>query len=49
MFTDIVGYTALMEKNEKRAFQVLNKNLRIHKIKLDHPSFIAHISSLVGP
>ena len=31
MFTDIVGYTALMEKDEKEAFEVLKKNRALHK------------------
>ena len=31
MFTDIVGYTALMGKDEERAFDLLNKNRRIQK------------------
>lgn len=35
MFTDIVGYTALMERDEKRAFEVLKKNLSIHQSVLD--------------
>jgi TolB-like protein/class 3 adenylate cyclase/Flp pilus assembly protein TadD len=31
MFTDIVGYTALMGKDEHKAFQLLHNNRRIHK------------------
>src|SRR5688572_2275333 len=31
MFTDIVGYTALMGKDEKKAFELLNKNRQIQK------------------
>lgn len=31
MFTDIVGYTALMGKNEQKAFELLRKNREIHK------------------
>ena len=31
MFTDIVGYTALMGSDEDRAFEVLSKNREIHK------------------
>ena len=31
MFTDIVGYTALMGSNEKKAFELLNKNREIQK------------------
>jgi len=31
MFTDIVGYTALMGKDEKRAFELLRKNREIQK------------------
>ena len=30
MFTDIVGYTAFMEQDEKRALDLLKKNLSIH-------------------
>ena len=31
MFTDIVGYTALMGKDEEQAFQILRKNREIHR------------------
>lgn len=31
MFTDIVGYTALMENDEKKAFELLTKNRQIQK------------------
>ena len=31
MFTDIVGYTSLMGKDEQRAFEILNKNREIQK------------------
>ncbi len=31
MFTDIVGYTALMGKDEQKAFDLLNKNRQIQK------------------
>ena len=31
MFTDIVGYTALMSKNESKALQTLDENRYIHK------------------
>ena len=31
MFTDIVGYTALMGEDEKKAFNTLNTNLKIHQ------------------
>lgn len=31
LFTDIVGYTALMGNDEARAFELLNKNREIHK------------------
>ena len=30
MFTDIVGYTALMGSDEDQAFEVLRKNREIH-------------------
>ncbi|MGA9269205.1 MAG: adenylate/guanylate cyclase domain-containing protein, partial [Lutimonas sp.] len=30
MFTDIVGYTALMDKDEDAAFEMLEKNRAIH-------------------
>jgi adenylate cyclase len=32
MFTDIVGYTALMGSDEERAFQVLSQNREIHNL-----------------
>jgi adenylate cyclase len=31
MFTDIVGYTSLMGNDEKKAFELLNKNRQIQK------------------
>ena len=31
MFTDIVGYTAIMQQDEKRAFEILKNNLVIHQ------------------
>lgn len=31
MFTDIVGYTALMGEDEQKAFELLNKNREIHQ------------------
>lgn len=31
MFTDIVGYTALMGEDEEAAFALLEKNRSIHK------------------
>jgi len=31
MFTDIVGYTAMMGRNEEKALQLLQKNRQIHK------------------
>jgi len=31
MFTDIVGYTALMGKDEEKAFELLEKNRQIQK------------------
>jgi len=35
MFTDIVGYTALMGKDQDRAFEVLHKNREIHLTLID--------------
>jgi adenylate cyclase len=35
MFTDIVGYTALMGNDEKRAFELLRKNREIQKPVID--------------
>ncbi len=31
MFTDIVGYTALMGDDEQRAFEILNKSRKLQK------------------
>ncbi len=31
MFTDIVGYTALMGEDEQKAFEMLNKNRQLEK------------------
>ena len=31
MFTDIVGYTALMDEDEEKAFHILEKNRSIQK------------------
>ncbi len=31
MFSDIVGYTSLLKEDEKKAFEILRKNQRIHK------------------
>ena len=31
MFTDIVGYTALMGNDEQKAFELLNKNRQLQK------------------
>jgi TolB-like protein/class 3 adenylate cyclase/Flp pilus assembly protein TadD len=36
MFTDIVGYTALMGKDEQKAFELLNKNRQIQKPIIEH-------------
>lgn len=35
MFTDIVGYTGLMEKDEQKAFEILKKNREIHQPIID--------------
>ena len=42
MFTDIVGYTRLMEENEQKAMQVLRKNRKIHQsiIKKYHGNWL---------
>ncbi|MFC2126591.1 hypothetical protein ACFLU5_17510 [Bacteroidota bacterium] len=31
MFTDIVGYTAMMESDEEKALKILEKNRLLHK------------------
>lgn len=31
MFTDIVGYDSLLKEDEKKAFEYLRKNQRIHR------------------
>lgn len=36
MFTDIVGYTALMGKDEEKAFDILKKNRQIQRPLIDH-------------
>jgi class 3 adenylate cyclase len=36
MFTDIVGYTALMGNDEQKAFELLRKNREIHKPTIEH-------------
>ncbi len=45
MFTDIVGYTALMGKDEQKAFELLKKNREIHKplIKQYHGTWIKEL------
>ncbi len=35
MFTDIVGYTALMGSDEEKAFTILELNRKIHKLNLE--------------
>ena len=42
MFTDIVGYTSLMDKDEELAFELLEKNRSIHKplIEKFHGKFL---------
>jgi adenylate cyclase len=45
MFTDIVGYSALMSKDESMALQILNRNREIHKaaFRLYNGEFIKEI------
>jgi adenylate cyclase len=45
MFTDIVGYTALMGKDEEQTLNLLKKNINIHKalIRKFHGEFIKDI------
>jgi TolB-like protein/Tfp pilus assembly protein PilF len=49
MFTDIVGYTALMGKNEEQALRLLQKNSNIHKslIKQYQGEFIKDIGDAI--
>ena len=35
MFTDIVGYTALMGDDEEKAFEIINTNRQIHQTDID--------------
>jgi len=39
MFTDIVGYSAMMSKDEKLAMSILEKNRDIHKTAIANFSF----------
>ncbi|HNS17075.1 MAG TPA: adenylate/guanylate cyclase domain-containing protein [Bacteroidales bacterium] len=50
MFTDIVGYSALMSKDEKVALQILNKNRELQKAALRrfHGEFIKEIGDGVN-
>jgi hypothetical protein len=41
MFTDIVGYTALMGEDEQKAFDLLRKNRQMQGIDRDNPRTIA--------
>ena len=36
MFTDIVGYTALMARDEQKAFELLKKNRQVQKPIIEH-------------
>ena len=47
MFTDIVGYSALMSKDESAAMFALSKNREIQKMALDqfHGKFIKEIEA----
>ena len=36
MFTDVAGYTSLMEANEEKAIELLQKNRRIHQICIEN-------------
>ena len=49
MFTDIVGYTALMGYDEKKAFQLLEKNRSLHKplIEKYNGSFLKEIGDAI--
>ena len=49
MFTDIVGYTALMGKDENRAFDLLEKNRNLQKplIERYHGTFLKEIGDAI--
>jgi TolB-like protein/Tfp pilus assembly protein PilF len=45
MFSDIVGYSALMHESEKKAFRILEKNRNLHKTLIDlyHGKYLKEI------
>ncbi len=46
MFTDIVGYTALMGRDEDKAYAMLAENLRIHKLLIE--KYNGHLIKEIG-